>query len=64
MNFPEGYEGIMPMNHNPILPVAVSSRFREMGFALCAAPRPLNAPKIAPGALEPAAASTNVHNRL
>ena len=64
MGFPEGLVGVMPMNHKPNLPTAESCRSRAKGLALRAVPRPLNAPKIASGALEPAAASTQVHNRL
>jgi hypothetical protein len=52
----------MPMNHKPILPLAVSCRAHATGVAPCAVPQPLNAPKIAPGASEATAASTKVHN--
>jgi hypothetical protein len=64
MNFPESLEGVMPMNHKPILPMTESCRSHAMSLAPCAVPRPLTAPKIASGALDPAATSTQVHNRL
>jgi hypothetical protein len=64
MNFPEGLEGSVPMHHKPILLMAESCRSRATGFAPCTVPRPPNAPTIASGALDPAATSTKVHNRL
>lgn len=64
MNSTEGFEREMPMNHRSNLPLAVSRRLRTKSLAPCAAPRVPNAPKIAAGGLESAAASTKVHNRL
>jgi hypothetical protein len=64
MNFSEGFMEPTPMNHRPVLPLAESGRLHATGVGSCAAPQPPIGTEFASNALEAAAASTKVHNRL
>jgi hypothetical protein len=64
MNSAEGLEQLIPMTHRLILFAAVSCQSRAKDLVPASVSKPLIVPKIASGALEPAAALTKVHCRL